>query len=107
VRLIDGIRIDLKRSPYIRRIEELRWIEVRGHHADHNVWISAQRNRLSDDAAIGCETTRPPSIRKDSDTRSVRTIFLRREGASNQCCPAKEVKERRADLPRVHLLGKV
>ena len=107
MRLIDGVGVDLKRRPDVGRVEELRRIEVRRHHADHDVRISAQRNRFADDAAVGGESARPPSVREHRDVRTIRAIFLRGEGAPDQRCAAQQTKERSTHLPRVHLLRQI
>jgi hypothetical protein len=62
VRLIHRVRIDLKRGPHIRLVDELRWIEVLADHADHDVRLAAQRDSFADDRRVGCETPRPPTI---------------------------------------------
>src|SRR6266480_3019018 len=103
--LIGGIRIELERCPDFGRRSEFANIESRTHDSDDDMWVSAERNLLSDDVRIAREATRPETVADEGGLFAIGQIFFARERASfnNRC--AEEFEVIRRHLRRLQLFG--
>lgn len=81
--------------------------QIRGHHANDRVSLTAELNGLPDDVRVSGELCAPERLAQHGDAIAARRVFARCDHAAQQGRDAEHFKEFRRNQRRAHSLRRV